>query len=96
MSVPHPFYPLDSNLVGYVAMDWDVYGIFTVFGVGIMVVLLATRMVSQKLSPNLHGRDQAFAVWFMICTFHLLYPSVGAGILFSRLVLGLYHCLPLP
>ncbi|KAI9776806.1 MAG: hypothetical protein M1839_009357 [Geoglossum umbratile] len=64
--VAHPYYPQDSNLVGYVANDWAVGPIFGVFGASIVAVVAGTRMVTKAVTPGLQRRDQLLVIWFML------------------------------
>lgn len=66
-TVPHPYYPLGSELDGYVANDWEAGPIFCVFGASITAIIVATRTITERLNPNLTSRDQALATWFVLC-----------------------------
>ena len=64
---PHPFYPPELNLAGYVANDWDIPTLVTVFFAGWVLVLGATDVVAGRLNPNLKGWNRILVLWFVLC-----------------------------
>ena len=65
--VPHPYYPLDSELLRYVANDWNAGGVFVVFFAAVSMVVATARMIAKAVKPSLKGRDLTLVVWFMLC-----------------------------
>ena len=62
----HPFYPLGSEIVGYMPNDWNVPQMLAAF-VGCMVILMvATNLVAGYSYPHLKGLDKFGLHWFIL------------------------------
>ncbi|KAF1816690.1 Emopamil-binding protein [Eremomyces bilateralis CBS 781.70] len=71
--IVHPYFPVESVLLGYVANDWTVKDIFGVFFGAILAVAVTTRVVSHYINPKLSVRDQWLVVWFILSgTIHIV------------------------
>lgn len=66
--VDHPFYPLEVEIAAYLANEWTMQVLLSVFVAGILAVILGTRFVVDKVHPNLALREKAAIWWFVICT----------------------------
>lgn len=66
---PHPFYPLEANVIGYLANQWSVLTLLGIFFAGCIVILGTTLAVVKSYNPNLAGREQAVVLWFVLCKF---------------------------
>ena len=66
---PHPFYPPELNLAGYLANDWNVPTLIAVFAACWVIVLGVTDFIAGKLNPSLRGWDRALVLWFVLCEF---------------------------
>ncbi|MCJ1326975.1 hypothetical protein MMC10_003641 [Thelotrema lepadinum] len=64
---PHPFYPPEINLAGYLANDWDVPTLIVLFFGGWAVISAATIYGVRAYNPRLSGWDQATLMWFVLC-----------------------------
>ena len=64
---PHPFYPLELQLVGYLPNDWDIPTLVATFFAGWAVVLGVTDVVAGRLNPDLRGWNRALVLWFVLC-----------------------------
>jgi cholestenol Delta-isomerase len=64
---PHPFYPPEINLVGYLANDWDVPTLVGLFFGGWAVISAVTISGIRWYNPRLGGWDQATTMWFVLC-----------------------------
>ena len=65
--VPHPFYPLEANIVGYLANDWTYVELLTSFAAGWVVILGTTQLVVRRFNPNLSLWERAIICWFILC-----------------------------
>lgn len=63
---PHPFYPLEINLAGYLANDWNVPMLLVMFFAGCAVITTATIYATRAYNPRLKGWDQAALIWFVL------------------------------
>ena len=62
----HPFYPLEANIVGYLANQWSVAKLLGIFAGGLLVILGATLALVRSHNPDLHSRDTATILWFVL------------------------------
>lgn len=62
----HPFYPIEANIVGYLANKWSVLTLLTSFAGGWAVILGSTWALVRRHNPNLPGRDKATILWFVL------------------------------
>ena len=67
MNPPHPFYPLEANIIGYVANPWSVLQLLGTFFAGCAVILGVTLVLVKGQNPNLVGREKAAILWFVVC-----------------------------
>ena len=64
----HPFYPLEANIVGYLANRWSVSTLLGIFAGGWVVILSATLALVRSHNPHLPSRDKATILWFVLST----------------------------
>ena len=65
---PHPFYPIETELVGYLANDWSVPTLLGVFAAGWAVILTITMTLIKRHNPSLPVGEKATIMWFVLCT----------------------------
>ena len=63
----HPFYPLEANIVGYLANEWSVPKLLGVFFAGCAVELAITLLIVNRFNPTLKKGDKAALLWFVVC-----------------------------
>jgi cholestenol Delta-isomerase len=66
---PHPFYPPELNLVGYIANEWSMTKLLTVFFGSVGAYLSTTFLIVRSFNPKLNGRDLGTVVWFVLSRF---------------------------
>ena len=64
---PHPFYPLEAEIIGYLANEWSVPKLLGVFFAGCAVELAITLAVVNRFNPTLRKGDKAALLWFVVC-----------------------------
>ena len=64
--LPHPFYPLEANIVGYLANKWSVPTLLGIFAAGWVVILGATIALVRRHNPTLPAREKATILWFVL------------------------------
>ena len=64
---PHPFYPPELNLAGYLANDWNIPTLLAVFAACGALVLGTTHLIISKVNPSLQGWNRALVLWFVLC-----------------------------
>lgn len=60
---PHPFYPVEANIVGYLANEATVPQLLGAFGAGCVVVLGITLALVKGYNPNLPTNEKAAVLW---------------------------------
>ena len=64
----HPFYPLEANIVGYLANEWSVPKLLGLFAGGWVVILYATNAMVKSHNPSLSTGEKASILWFVLST----------------------------
>lgn len=65
-TTPHPFYPLEANIVGYLANEYSVPQLLGTFAAGCVVILGLTLTLVRSHNPNLSVGQQATILWFVL------------------------------
>jgi cholestenol Delta-isomerase len=63
---PHPFYPLEVDIVGYLANKWSVPYLLGIFLGGWLVILGLTWASVSWVSPQLRRVDKVIVLWFIL------------------------------
>ena len=63
---PHPFYPQEANIIGYVANEWSVPTLLGLFAAGWVVILGTTNTLVKNYNPGLSSGDKAALLWFVL------------------------------
>jgi len=64
---PHPYYPLEIEIAGYLANDYTVPQLLAVFGAGCAVILAFTHYVAKARNPSLPKNEIVRIMWFVLC-----------------------------
>ncbi|KAI4134499.1 MAG: hypothetical protein LQ347_001479 [Umbilicaria vellea] len=76
---PNPFYPLNTEVVGYLANEWPVPTLLGIFAAGWVVILGATNLMVKRHNPTLAGTEKAAILWFVLSgTIHLFFEGYFA------------------
>ena len=78
---PHPFYPIDANVVGYLVNEWSVPKLLGVFFAGCGVELGITLLIVNRVNPRLSKGDKAALLWFVVCKGNI--PGKGLRLLLT-------------
>lgn len=62
----HPFYPLEANVVGYLANELSVPALLASFALGCAIILGGTLVLLRQNKPLLRATDKAIVLWFML------------------------------
>ena len=65
--LPHPFYPLEANIVGYIVNDVSVPILLGSFAVGCVAILATTNTVARTFNPKLTLGQITTISWFVLC-----------------------------
>lgn len=85
---PHPFYPIEANIVGYFANELSVSTLLGAFAAGCIVVLGSVALVLRRCKFELSGSDTAAVLWFILST---PYKSSDLTLTGSRMCASLFR-----
>jgi cholestenol delta-isomerase len=66
---PHPYYPLEIEIAGYLANDYSVPQLLFFFAAGCAVILAFTHYVAKARNPGLPPSEIVRIMWFVLCKF---------------------------
>ncbi|PQE26140.1 ebp domain-containing protein [Rutstroemia sp. NJR-2017a BBW] len=75
--VSHPYYPLEIEIASYLANEWTVHTLLTVFFGGCAVLFFCTRAFVARRYPNLPSSEKAAIWWLVLCYFSLNHTRMG-------------------
>ncbi len=62
---PHPFYPVEVELIGYLANDKSTLSLLGIFLAGLIIICTASWFVVSKYYPQVRTIDKWALLWFM-------------------------------
>jgi len=65
----HPYYPLEIQIPSFLANEWSVPVLLSLFSGLCATILFVTLAVVHKVHPGLHSADKAAIWWFVLCGF---------------------------
>jgi cholestenol delta-isomerase len=68
----HPYYPLEVEIVSYLANEWSVPVLLGIFAGVCATIFIATLVLVNRVHPNLPATEKAAIWWFILCMFVLL------------------------
>ncbi|PGH12024.1 hypothetical protein AJ79_04533 [Helicocarpus griseus UAMH5409] len=63
---PHPYYPIEAELIGYLANEWSVLSLISAFAAGWAGILGFTLLVLSFVAPKLGKADRVAILWFIL------------------------------
>jgi len=73
---PHPFYPIEVELIGYLANDKSTLSLLLIFLAGLIVICTTSWCVVSKYYPRVRTVDKWALLWFMSTgTIHLFFEG---------------------
>lgn len=67
MANPHPYYPLDANVIGYVPNQTPFLQLLLSAGGASIVLLGVTFAWASCVRPSLQLADRIAILWFVLC-----------------------------
>lgn len=64
---PHPYYPLEVELLGYLANDYSMVQLLATFAAGCAGIMMVTYMIAKRIRPKLRTSELLQIVWFVLC-----------------------------
>ncbi|KAJ6107996.1 Bcebp4 [Penicillium sp. IBT 18751x] len=75
----HPYYPIDLEIVGYLANEWDTLTLVSLFASGCTAIFLVTYLLVMKIHPKVSNGDLWTIMWFVLCgCIHLFFEGYFA------------------
>lgn len=75
----HPYYPLEVEIIGYLANEWSVVTLLSIFTAGIVALLGVTRVVAKKIQPSIADTELLCVMWFVLtASIHLFFEGYYA------------------
>ncbi|EAS32202.3 EBP domain-containing protein [Coccidioides immitis RS] len=72
----HPYYPIEAQLVGYLANEWSVPVLVGGFAVSWGLILLVTLGIVSYVRPSLPKADKLAVLWFVLSgSIHLFFEG---------------------
>lgn len=68
--LPHPYYPVEAEVVGYLANSYSVPFLLTTFAGICAVLFLLTGVTAKTINPKLSKNDVLTVMWFVLSTCH--------------------------
>lgn len=68
---PHPYYPVEVEIVGYLANEWSVLALLTAFSAGCAVIFGSTYLIVKRVHPRLPTSELLTVMWFVLSKFSL-------------------------
>lgn len=69
MITDHPYYPLEVEIASYLANEWSVPLLLGIFFAACACIFFGTRLVVDKVHPNLPTTEKAAIWWFILCMY---------------------------
>jgi len=74
--LPHPYYPLGVEIVGYLENSYSISQLLVQFGLGCAIILGGTHLVVNKFSPDLQAGEKATVLWMALSGFiHFIFEG---------------------
>jgi cholestenol delta-isomerase len=64
----HPYYPIEVELVGYMANKWDALTLVSIFAAGCVAIFTVTYVITTRIRPNMSKAELSTIMWFVLCT----------------------------
>lgn len=79
--VKHPYYPLDANIVDYVANESTVLSLLGSFVAGCVAIFGLTYLAVKRVNPRLPPTELLTVMWFVLCgCIHFFFEGEQGGV----------------
>lgn len=63
---PHPYYPLEVEITGYLANEWSVPALLGAFAGGCSVIFGLTYLIIKRVQPRMPAHEVFTVMWFVL------------------------------
>ncbi|KAI4228220.1 MAG: hypothetical protein L6R36_001799 [Xanthoria steineri] len=74
---PTGHFPVEAEIVGYLANTWSVPSLLVAFAAGWVVILGTTNLLVKRHNPTLGSGDKAAILWFVLSTWENPEPPLS-------------------
>lgn len=71
----HPYYPIEAEIVGYLANEWNTLELVSMFAAGCAGIFIMTYFTIKSVRPNVSKGDLVTMLWFVLCMTPQLLPN---------------------
>ncbi|KAF2276840.1 EBDP4, emopamil-binding protein [Westerdykella ornata] len=72
----HPYYPVEAEIVGYLANELNTFELCGAFAAGCAVIFSITYLVVKRTRPQISNSDLVTVLWFVLCgCIHLFFEG---------------------
>jgi cholestenol delta-isomerase len=76
MITNHPYYPLEVEIASYLANEWSMEILLTIFTALCAIIFTGTKIVVEKVHPHLKATEKAAIWWFVLSgAIHLFFEG---------------------
>ncbi|KAL1302725.1 hypothetical protein AAFC00_003079 [Neodothiora populina] len=76
---PHPYYPLEVEITGYLANEWSVPALLGAFSTGCAVIFGMTYIIIRRVQPRMPVHEVLTVMWFVLSgSIHLFFEGYYA------------------
>jgi len=84
---PHPYYPLEVEIVGYLANEWSVPLLLFTFAAGCTFIFSLTRVIVKRIQPTIAKNELLTVMWFVLSE-SCLFQKLSIAVMLMFLVTG--------
>lgn len=63
---PHPYYPLEAEIIGYLENDRSVLELLGMFSIACVVILGGAVLIARRIRPRITRTELATVCWFVL------------------------------
>lgn len=67
---PHPYYPIDVEIIGYLANEYSVLTLLACFAAGCAGILGTALAIVTHVRPSISTADKLAVLWFVLSKCH--------------------------
>lgn len=73
----HPYYPLEVEIIGYLANEWSVPLLLGIFTALLVALLGATRVIAKMVQPHIQDTELLCVMWFVMSKWPYFFSAMS-------------------
>lgn len=65
----HPYYPIEAEVIGYLANEYDVPTLLGIFATGCTAIFAITYLLVSRIRRDIPTSELLTVMWFVLCGF---------------------------